>query len=66
MYQRKNKNKSFFSCNYLFFKLPYIHMKEKLLIATLIIVSALVFIGQYKRLKLETEANQAIIENLQK
>jgi len=41
-------------------------MKEKLLIATLIIVSALVFIGQYKRLKLETEANQAIIENLQK
>jgi len=41
-------------------------MKEKLLIATLIIVSVLVFIGQYKRLKLETEANQAIIENSQK
>jgi hypothetical protein len=41
-------------------------MKEKLLIVTLIIVAVLVFIGQYKRLKLETEANQAIIENLQK
>jgi hypothetical protein len=41
-------------------------MKEKLLIVALVIVSVLVFVGQYKRLKLETEANQAIIENLQK
>jgi hypothetical protein len=47
-------------------KINYDSLKEKLLIITLIIVSVLVFIGQYKRLKLETEANQAIIENLQK
>ncbi len=40
----------------------YESLKEKLFIAALIIVAVLVFIGQYKRLKLETEANQAIIE----
>jgi len=40
----------------------YESLKEKLFIAALIIVSLLVFIGQYKRLKLETEANKAIIE----